>query len=171
MTGKIAWSTREVGVDRDGVRLTELSEEASVLVAWLWWGGLGATWVGTLHPSVPRHTGDQSHTTWANLNGKGLLGEARGETRIDIEVLIVVNMLDTNIGASTGRACTLESVTILELSGEFGWIWRPRAINILLRGIRERNGSGARDVTDLVLNAVEGGSPRPSEGGLGVRLN
>jgi len=101
VTCLITWGTSEVSVDGDDIVLAELGEEAGVLIAWLWWGGLGATWVGTLDTSVAGDTGDETDTTRTDLDCERLLCERGGETRIDIEVLIVVDVLDADVSTST----------------------------------------------------------------------
>ena len=81
MTGKIAWSTREVGVDRDVVIHTELSEEASVLVARLGRRPMGATGVGALQGAGSGRPRNETDAARAHLDDEGLLRKAAGEAR------------------------------------------------------------------------------------------
>jgi hypothetical protein len=159
----------QVAVDRDTIVHAELCEEASVLVARLVVGG--AARVGTLKASVARCARDEASAADTLLDREGLLCEAGGEARVDVQVLVVVNVLDTHIGTATAGGCALDGVAILKLGGELGGVRWPRAIHILLGGVGVRDHARGRNVTDLELQVLEGGGPRRGERGLGVGLH
>jgi len=104
------------------------------------------------------------------LVGECLLGETGGEARVHVQVLVVVDGGHPDIGATAG-ASALDGVAVLQLGGELGGVWRPRAIDILLGGVGIADGSAARNVTNLELDIGESVCPRSLHGRLCVGLH